>query len=95
MTRVGLTWSILRISARGLYMLVNTMRGPAEHAVFQGHALVHGNVVLNLTVFADTHIRADDHVLADVAVFTDSRTGENVGKMPDFGFVADVGIPGR
>ena len=53
-------------------------------------SFIDADVVLDFTLCANGHIRSGNDILADVAVFAYLRTGEDVGKMPDFGSFAVI-----
>ena len=63
--------------------------GAAKNTVLQGHPFIDRHVVLDFAAPADGDIRPDHDVLADVAALADFRSGEYVGKMPDFSPGAD------
>ena len=58
--------------------------GSEEDVVLANDPGVKGDIVLHFHVVAQHHLGRDNNVLTNVTVFTDYRTGHDMGKVPDF-----------
>ena len=65
-------------------------RRTTEDIVFEHDTLVDGNVVLYLHVVTDFSSRTDDDVLPDATSLSDTRSGQDVTKVPDEGSLTDL-----
>jgi len=66
-------------------------RRTEEDIVLDDHAGVERDIVLDLDIVPDDDIGCDEHILPDRAVCADFSRRHDVGEVPDFGVVTDLG----